>query len=100
MGPSCLRREIERYRTLGRVEELEQRTLALRQEGWCAAHRIALRWLDLEHGGAEVRSDLARERGREPQTQRHVAVVHLEDGEAAQRQDVGVAHGPIFAIPC
>ena len=58
--------EVEDQRALGRVEELEQRASAVRQQRRRAPHRIAAGRLDLEHVGAEVGGDLAGERRRQP----------------------------------
>ena len=84
--------EIEHQRALGGVEELEQRASAVRQERRRATHRIAAGRLDLEHVGAEIGGDLGGERRRQPQAERHAGVVHLDDGEARERQGVGVGH--------
>ena len=84
IGTARLGPEVEHQRALGRIEELEQRASAVRQQRRRAAHRIATRRLDLEHIGAEVGRDLAGERRRQPQAKRHAGVVHLDDGEALQ----------------
>ena len=70
-GAAGVTLQVEHHRSLGGVEELEQRRRALRQKRRRSADRIAAWRLDLEHVGTEVGGDLAGQRIGQPQRQRH-----------------------------